>query len=55
MACGHTDDVPNVVEPEVTSTPESSAVLHDIKALGVPYRCFVKWTRVCGLFLYRTE
>ncbi|MGY8771368.1 MAG: hypothetical protein ACKVH8_23385 [Pirellulales bacterium] len=32
MAFGHTDDVPNTFVPEAQSTPESSAVLHDINA-----------------------
>ncbi|MGY8767076.1 MAG: hypothetical protein ACKVH8_01430 [Pirellulales bacterium] len=36
MACGHTDDVPNTFAPEAKSTPESSAVLHDIKLFWQP-------------------
>ncbi|MGY8769514.1 MAG: hypothetical protein ACKVH8_13930 [Pirellulales bacterium] len=26
MACGHTDDVPNTVDPEAWPTPESSSL-----------------------------
>ncbi|MGY8767825.1 MAG: hypothetical protein ACKVH8_05240 [Pirellulales bacterium] len=39
IAWGDTDDVPNTVDHEASSTPESSAVLHDIHSLG--FRIFV--------------
>ncbi|MGY8767559.1 MAG: hypothetical protein ACKVH8_03865 [Pirellulales bacterium] len=45
MACGHTDDVPNAVAPEVPPTPESSAVLHDIKVLARISNLYIRGIR----------
>ncbi|MGY8767818.1 MAG: hypothetical protein ACKVH8_05205 [Pirellulales bacterium] len=38
MAFGHTDDVPNTFDPEAKPTPESSAVLHNVKVLYLKHQ-----------------